>query len=161
MAETCVCIEIAAYAALAAFGKIAIASSPIVLTIRPPCSSQICRITSSARPIVASASASPSVSYNLVLPAMSANRIAACRWAGAWVMRFGGVAAAEYRGSERTGGSLGRCPRGWASTRTFALRDADDGLCRARAAQYPRGGAGTTSRPARTKDQRWNDSDAI
>ena len=38
--EICICIAIAAYAALAGSGNTAIDSSPIVLTTRPPCSSQ-------------------------------------------------------------------------------------------------------------------------
>src|SRR6185436_155727 len=131
-------------------GKIAIASSPIVLTMRPPCSSQICRITSSARPIVASASASPSVSYNLVLPAMSANRIAACRCAWAWVIRGVGVAAAEYRGSGRTRGSPGAARAGRGQCELSPSAPRTPGFA-ARARRSILAGARACARPARTE----------
>jgi len=57
-------------------GKTAMISSPMVFTTRPPCPSQAIRTNDRQRPMAFSASASPTVSYSLVLPLTSANNTA-------------------------------------------------------------------------------------
>src|SRR5262245_24655340 len=70
------CILQAASTASSAVVKVAITSSPMVLTTRPPWRSVALVITSMQRATVSRAFTSPSSSYSLVLPTTSANSTA-------------------------------------------------------------------------------------
>jgi len=87
--ETCSCMSSAAAAASSAAANRHITSSPMVLISAPPCFSVDSVISSTQRPIMRRALASPCVSYSRVLPETSANSIAiedcCCSGAGARV----------------------------------------------------------------------------